>query len=674
MCGIVGFVGFADAVQQARIALDSIAYRGRDGQHEVSGKNFCIAHCLHRIVGNVPQPIERGDLILAANCEIYNWEELKERYRLSSQNDAEVMIDLFSRVALNEESIKDVLSELDGVFAFALYDRKEHVLVLARDLLGVKPLWFSYEEHRIKFASEKKALGDAEELNPRKIALFSENFELLDRRFFGTSEKPVKDPVKHITQRLRSALGKRVPLAKFGLLFSGGLDSTILACLLKCPAYMTVFGEKHDAEAAKGIARKVGVPLKVIQVSEEQVDMVLPEVIEAIESADPVRVEVATTLWFALEEARKDGVKVMFSGLGADDLFAGYKRMRMAEQINADSLSSLRRMYERDLYRDDTISMRHTIELRLPFLDKELVEYVLSVPSKEKVNEELKPLLRKVARELGMGELAMAKRKAAQYGSGMHRAIGLIAKRNGFENKATYLASLTDVRPLRVGVLFSSGKDSTYALHVQKRLNYDVACLITIRSENQDSFMFHTPSIEYVEYQAKALNVPVVFQETKGIEEEELEDLREALRDAKEKYDVEGIVTGALYSNYQRSRVERLCDELNLKVFSPLWHVDQETEMRSLVRGGFTFILTKVAAAGLDRSWLGRVMTEEDVDRLVRLNEELGMNVAGEGGEFESFVLDAPLFSHKLEIVKSHVVEDEDTAVFVIDELRMIEK
>lgn len=670
MCGIIGFVGsgFQDSVKSA---IESIGYRGRDGVGTVSDDDYEFVHLLHSVVSDVLQPLQEDNLVFGANCEIYNWKELKQKHGLDSKNDAELLFGLLSMEPLSPERLLDVLAELDGVFAFFVYDNKKDHLYLARDRLGVKPLWFKNSDF-FAFASEQKALGEAEELNPRKVLFYDGEVKFYDQPFLDGKSVDIdeRDAVDQTKELLLSSVSKRVPERALGLLFSGGLDSTLLALILKdlnvpFKCYMTV--HSADTEIAKRVAEELDLDLSIIDVDVSDVGSVLPEVISTVESADPVKVEVGTTLYFALRQAGKDGVKVIFSGLGADDIFGGYKRMRMSKDLTKDSISSLRRIYERDLYRDDTLSMLNNIELRLPFLDKKLVDFVVSLPDYIKTGEDTKPLLRSVGKALGLS--FNLKRKAAQYDSGMNKAIEKLAKNNGFKSKAKYLASLTDVRPLKLGALLSGGKDSVYALHIQKRLNYDVACLITVESVNPDSFMFHTPTIDLVKYQAEAMSIPLVTQTTKGEEEAELEDLERAIRKAKHKHHIQGIITGALFSNYQRSRIENICDELNLKVFSPLWHVDQEKEMRSLIKEGFKIIMTRVAAEGLDRSWLGRVLTEKDVDRLCELRDRLGINVAGEGGEFETFVLDAPLFGKGIEVLRSAIIQDGADCVLDIKEV-----
>lgn len=435
---------------------------------------------------------------------------------------------------------------------------------------------------------------------------------------------------------------------------------------------MTVHENKADEiRNAQDIADKMGFGLKIIKINKDYVQKELLNVIRLIESSDPVKVEVGLTMYFALKEAKKDNIKVIFSGVGADDIFAGYKRMRAHANVNEDSLSNLRRIYERDLYRDDVLSMANNIELRLPYLDKELVKYVLQIPSKYKISEIPKSLLRDIALELGFPrELSQLKRSAAQYSSGVNKIMTEITKK---EHKGKFLSKYQ--KNLRLGVLFSSGKDSCYALHIQNRLNYEIACLISVDSKNKDSFMFHTPAVNFAKYQAEALNLPIIIQKTKGKKEEELDDLKKAIAKAKEKYKIQGIVTGAIFSNYQRSRIENICDELNLKVYSPLWHMDQEIEMRNLIKEGYEFILTKIAADGLDKSWLGKRINLNHLDKLIQLNKKNGINIAGEGGEFESFVLDAPLFKKRLQIISSDIIEhSKNSAELIIKKLRFVNK
>ena len=139
-------------------------------------------------------------------------------------------------------------------------------------------------------------------------------------------------------------------------------------------------------------------------------------------------------------------------------------------------------------------------------------------------------------------------------------------------------------------------------------------------------------------------------------------------------YHIEGVVTGALFSNYQRDRVEKICDTLGLKIFSPLWHMDQEKEMRQLVDEGFEFVMSSIAAEGIDKSWLGKTIGHKEINKLVKLHEKIGFHIAGEGGEFESLVLDCPLFKKALEIEDSKIHWDGVRGEMEIKKVKLVKK
>lgn len=526
---------------------------------------------------------------------------------------------------------------------------------------------------------------------------------------------------------------------KFGVLFSGGLDSTLLAWLCKeegldfaCyTAAVEEAGtreregeeegegkevrrkgegeevrrkglkEAEDLRWARRVAADLGFELRVKTVGVAEVEEILREVVLLFGEEDVVKVSVALPFLVGCRQAREDGVKTLLYGLGAEELFAGYARHRRVrrEDLNKECRAGLAALPERDLYRDWLVAKAAGISLRAPFLAEEFVEFALRLPAScklstpngengENENSEDKVILREIARDLGLGEVAGRKKRAVQYGSNFLKALEKLAKRNGFKYKRDYLRSFFPPRNLKLGCLFSSGKDSAFALWLTRRAGCRVVCLVTVKSRNPNSYLFHTPAVELAELQAEAVGLPLVLQETAGEKEAELEDLRAALRTAKARHGVEGVVTGALWSSYQKERFERVASEENLKVFSPLWHCNQETELRLAV-ANFEVIFTSVAAQGLDKSWLGRRITAEDVERLAELNKKIakhfnqtflkfgGINVAGEGGEFESLVLDGPkeLFKKRLVVLESEVVEeDENTARLVVKKARLEEK
>ena len=208
---------------------------------------------------------------------------------------------------------------------------------------------------------------------------------------------------------------------------------------------------------------------------------------------------------------------------------------------------------------------------------------------------------------------------------------------------------------MKCAVLFSGGKDSTFTAYIAKKQGYEISCLITIISENQESYMFHTPSILKVKKQAEVMKLPIIIQKTKGIKEKELKDLESAIQNAKNKYNIEAVVTGAVESAYQASRVQKICDKLDLECFNPLWQKDQIELLDDLVANNFKIIITGVFAYPLDDSWLGRDINQDFIDKVIKLYEKYKINPAGEGGEFETFVLYCPLFSRDLEIVNKKI-------------------
>ena len=147
----------------------------------------------------------------------------------------------------------------------------------------------------------------------------------------------------------------------------------------------------------------------------------------------------------------------------------------------------------------------------------------------------------------------------------------------------------------RLGVLLSGGKDSVFSAFLASSCA-NIVCGITISSKNTESYMFHTPSINMVGVQAELMNIPLIIQETQGEKELELEDLRTALLRAKEEHSIEGIVTGAVASQYQASRIERLCHELDLLCYNPLWQVNQMELLEDLLRFAFKALLVGIFA------------------------------------------------------------------------------
>ncbi len=203
---------------------------------------------------------------------------------------------------------------------------------------------------------------------------------------------------------------------------------------------------------------------------------------------------------------------------------------------------------------------------------------------------------------------------------------------------------------MQLGVLFSGGKDSTYAAWLAKKEGYKISCLISLWSKNKDSFMFHTPAIELTKRQADCMKIPLIIQETRGEKEKELKDLEKAIKLAVKKYKIEGVVTGAVESVYQASRVQNICNKLGIECFNPLWQKNQIEILEDLIKNKFEVIISGVAAYPLDKKWIGRKIDGKFIEEIKVLSDKYRINPAGEGGEFESLAVNCPLFKKRLDV------------------------
>lgn len=186
--------------------------------------------------------------------------------------------------------------------------------------------------------------------------------------------------------------------------------------------------------------------------------------------------------------------------------------------------------------------------------------------------------------------------------------------------------------------------------------------------------MFHTPTIKLAKLQAKAMKLPLIIVKTKGVKEIELSDLEKAINNAKKKYKIEGIVSGAIFSNYQRERIEKICESVGIRTFAPLWQTNQITYLKNLVNNNFEIIITKIAAYGLNESWVGKKIDASVIKELEKLEQKYKINPAGEGGEYESLVIDTPFFSKKIEIIFDKKMQNEFTGEIKIKKAKLVEK
>jgi len=212
---------------------------------------------------------------------------------------------------------------------------------------------------------------------------------------------------------------------------------------------------------------------------------------------------------------------------------------------------------------------------------------------------------------------------------------------------------------MNLAALFSGGKDSTFSIYEAQNHGDAVKCLVTILADSEDSHLLHHPNLALTGLQAKSMRIPqITVAATSSDTKEELENLKVALSAAKKGYQIEGVLHGGILSEFQKTKFENVAKDLGLRVVSPLWQKNQSQYMRLLLDSGFEFIITSVSADGLDKSWLGKKITKDDLVKLERLSEKHKFNLSFEGGEAETFVVNCPLFSNPIEVQDSSVLWD----------------
>jgi len=486
MCGIVGIISKDgnDVSGQVMRMLARIRHRGPDGCGLVVGKNIqrgfslddldvedvegsvAMGHTRLAIVGGAlgQQPLEDSQrkFVLLHNGEIYNYRELREEletnHNFATKTDGETIIHLLEELYDGDlaSSVAKVLGHLDGVYALAVSDGEE--IVIARDMIGVKQLYIGENESYIAFASERKALWeigikDEMRLPPGHLAKLSRDGMVLRKVLeapihLRTTIYDFYEALDCYREALVEAVRKRVQgLEKVGIIFSGGIDSVLIARIAKkftdATCYTAGLVGSEDVKYAKIAASKIGLDIRVNELTPEDVEEYIPKAMEAIEDRLFGQVEVAIPVYAAVEMAHEDGLKVMLTGQGADELFGGYPWYRaIVEKEGYQALEHYMRedilnLYRETLEREDKITMANGIELRVPYLDPSVIRVAMQIDSKLKITSPEDNLGKFVHRELAkrMGvpdDLADRPKEAAQHGSGVHDVILKIAQKNGF--------------------------------------------------------------------------------------------------------------------------------------------------------------------------------------------------------------------------------------------------
>ena len=456
MCGIVAAFGLSQPEKIRNQVLEmsgKIRHRGPDWSGIYSSKNAILAHERLSIVdpksGKQPLYSKDKNLILAANGEIYNHQEiksnLKSNYEFSTNSDCEVIL------ALYNEKGSDFLEDLNGIFSFALYDEKKDFYLIARDHMGIIPLYMGWDkEDNFFVASELKALeGFCKEIKLFPPGhYFSSEDGKLTKWYLRNWEKyeNVKENSTNISQ-IRESLSKAVKRqlmsdVPYGVLLSGGLDSSITTAIAKtyCPNRIETKDQKKawwpslhsfsvglkdspDLLAAKKASEYIGtIHHEIIFTVQEGLDAI-KDVIYHLETYDVTTIRASTPMYLMARVIKSMGIKMVISGEGADEIFGGYlyfHKAPNAEEFHKETVRKLNKLHLYDCLRANKSLAAWGIEGRVPFLDKEFLDVAMSVnPSDKMISEDKmeKWILRKAFEDLLPDEIVW--RQKEQFSDGV---------------------------------------------------------------------------------------------------------------------------------------------------------------------------------------------------------------------------------------------------------------
>jgi asparagine synthase (glutamine-hydrolysing) len=540
MCGIGGILSKKNenVVPLVGAMLSCMINRGPDGagiasdERSIQSDSFsnlryqklsgssALGHVRLAIVGGTcgQQPFRScdGRLTVEHNGEIYNYKTIRKRlmknHKFSTQTDSEVIVHLLEDYFLKKNNllyaIKKTVAELDGVYAFVVKEEESGTLALVRDKMGVRQIYYGEDDRLFGFASERKALWKIGIKEPTKRVLpchaviispdgTLQEFKIANLPIESTKKvyKTMASAVSIYEKALLASMKKRTQdFDKVGIIFSGGIDSVIIAWLAKkmVPEVICYTGGirgSNDIVYARQIAKKLNLKLRVNELTQDEVEEMIPEVINTIEDTNSGQVEVAIPVYAAVKLAHEDGINVMFSGQAADELFGGYAwYARVVEKEGYQKLrdhmtQDLLLLYKETLEREDKITMAHSIEMREPFLDIEVIRCSMGMDLKLNIKGASdilgKHVHRKLAQKLGIPKnIAYRIKEAAQHGSGMHSIFDTIARKHGFDESTIskkYLDVLQTREKMgssqRYGYLFENEKMWIAEPHVQMYLD-----------------------------------------------------------------------------------------------------------------------------------------------------------------------------------------------------------
>ena len=499
MCGIGGLISLdsTDVIPLTKSMMMSMNKRGPDGtgvlidnkvyQYESPEKILCndsntklaLGHIRLAIVGdrNHIQPFQScdGKLIMEHNGEIYNYKALKEKlkreHQFVSNTDSEVIVHLlehyYKETGYSDllKAIKKTVTDLDGIYALAIKDRNEDKIYLVRDRLGIRQIYYGQNGKVIGFASERKGLWQIGIREPTYSLLPGHCVILSDKisNPIKISEPPInyskestfsnlEDAILTYKTALYNSIKKRSQdLSRIGIIFSGGIDSVLIAKITKelvphVTCYTSGIAGSDDIKFSKVIANELDLDLKINELNIQDIENMLPNILHIIETNNSTQAEVSIPIYSALKLAANDGLRVVFTGQGADELFGGYSWYGKIvskygySKLKEYMIQDLLLLYKETLEREDKIAMAHSLEMREPFLDSDVVKTATSINMNLNIVNNNDIFGKRVHRELAIRvgipkHIAYREKQAAQHGAGIHGILAKIAEKNGFNKK-----------------------------------------------------------------------------------------------------------------------------------------------------------------------------------------------------------------------------------------------
>jgi asparagine synthase (glutamine-hydrolysing) len=499
MCGIAGILSKKgeNVVPLIGPMLSCLRNRGPDGagiavndyiiqsdtlanlNYRQFSANSVLGHLRLAIVGGGTcghQPFRSCNdrLTIEHNGEIYNYKKIRRKllkhHKFISQTDSEVIVHLLEE-HFNENNdlvyaIKKTVAELDGVYSLVIKDEETGTVALVRDKMGVRQLYYGENDRLVAFASERKALWKVGIKEPTRRVLpgqaiiiaasgLSKEYIVANPPIQSTKirYKTMNSAIRAYEKILLAAMKKRTQdFDRIGIIFSGGIDSVIIAWLAKkmvreVICYTGGIKGSSDIIFARQIAKKLKLKLRVNELTNDEVEQMIPDIIHTIEDTNAGQVEVAVPVYAAVKLAHEDGINVMFSGQGADELFGGYSwytkvvEKKGYQKLREHMTEDLLLLYKETLEREDKITMSHGIEMREPFLDMEIIRLSMQIDPRLNVRGDDdvfgKHVHRQTAQKLGIPRnIAYRIKEAAQHGSGMHDVFDSIARKHGFDEAA----------------------------------------------------------------------------------------------------------------------------------------------------------------------------------------------------------------------------------------------